>query len=302
MEFINDLESLVVGILSELNSEPSTKEPEFKITESTGMLGAGSTAEVQKIFSNVWRVGIIGDGNCLVHSLLFSTSSSYREQNNATRKMIAVAMREVLNTRIDELKAITDTLYPEIGWMALEESFDNLANSTTSYVNLELGPVIARLYGLNFVATTIAGNKIKPLLITYVDGRFDPALPSALVVYLSGGQALNVGGKTAGETSGGHYEAIVRGTLIDSKFAPDTTYEFAPDDRLIVRIVSSLEKKRAKIVAEAHAVVTKKVESKVESKGKRTTSKKSSSDKANAKSKSRSKSKKAKSKSAAATP
>jgi hypothetical protein len=286
---INDLETLALAILAGYKPH-STKDPEYRITTSTAMLNWNRPVEAQQVAPNMWRIGAIGDGNCMVHSILFAASPSYRQEGNKHRVLIADKFREILNARVDELKDIADAMYAEMGgWTALEESFDILKRYKRSEVNIEIGPVIARLYGLNFLTVQIVGGQMKPYVGTYNDGRFDPALPSVLINYRSW-QIVNLGrgsssssGSRTSSSSGSssesgpvanHYEVIISGVLtpkpiaasskkksrrkkdVTHMFAPGTTYVFRPADPLLAPLMVEFERpgKEAKKEEEAQRI------------------------------------------------
>jgi len=282
-----DLETVVLSILSGYKVH-KTKEPEYRVTTSTRMLSWTKNVEAQQVAPDMWRIGAIGDGNCMVHSLLFAASPSYRQEGNKHRAIIADKFREILNTRIDELKDIADVMYADIGgWEALEESFNILKRYKRSEVNIELGPVIARLYRLNFLTVQIVGGHVTPYVLTYNDGRFDPALPSVLINYRSW-QILNLGRGSLSSSSGSgsssssseagpvanHYEVIISGHPIPTPaaasskkktrrkktvnhiFPPGTTYLFRPADPLLAPLMVEFERpgKEAKKEADAQRI------------------------------------------------
>jgi hypothetical protein len=265
-----DLETVVLSILADYEVH-KTKDPEYRVTTSTRMLSWTKNYEAQEVAPDMWRIGAIGDGNCMVHSILFAASPSYRQEGNKHRVLIADKFREILNSRIDELKAIADVMYANIGgWEALAESFDIMKRYKRSEVNLEMGPVIARLYKLNFLAVNIQGGVLIPQVLTYNDGRFDPSLPSVLINYRSW-QILNLGRGSASSSSGSgssseagpvanHYEVIISGNptpkpvAASSKkktrrkkdvtyvFPPGTTYVFRPADPLLAPLMVEFER------------------------------------------------------------
>ena len=266
-----DLETVVLSILADYEVH-KTKDPEYRVTTSTRMLSWTKNYEAQEVAPDMWRIGAIGDGNCMVHSILFAASPSYRQEGNKHRVLIADKFREILNSRIDELKAIADVMYANIGgWEALAESFDIMKRYKRSEVNLEMGPVIARLYKLNFLAVNIQGGVLIPQVLTYNDGRFDPSLPSVLINYRSW-QILNLGRGSASSSSGSssssseagpvanHYEVIIAGhptpkpaaasskkkthrkKTVNYIFPPGTTYVFRPADPLLAPLMVEFER------------------------------------------------------------
>jgi len=258
VEEMADIESSVLRILSGYKSHPQ-KTPEYSITDSDTMLGWKSPTEIQRLPGSMWRVGAIGDGNCMIHSILFAASPSYQLENNTYRAHIAKQIRHELNSRITELKAIADILYSDIGGaMALDESFEILTAHISSELNLEMGPVICRLYGLNFLGIKVVENTIKPLIATYTDGRYNPDLPSIIVNYRAG-RATNIGEKDAAKPMIGHYESIVLGDVMPksksiSTFVPATTYMFHPGDHQLTPLLTAFERLKQAMGEEALAL------------------------------------------------
>ena len=152
---IPDIETLVIAIVADtpgLNIEPSHYTI-VGLEKSDDMLSWKSPAELQQlIMPPLARVGTVGDGNCMLHSILYATSATYRAHNTKSRSKIADAFCKVLVEREEELKDLADAFFFEIGGaMGLEESFEIL-HGEREEINLELGLLIARLYGYNFLA------------------------------------------------------------------------------------------------------------------------------------------------------
>jgi hypothetical protein len=259
---INNIEALTKAILSGYKSH-TTNKPEYRVTTSTRMLDWTQPTEAQQITPSLWRVGAIGDGNCMVHSLLLAVSKSYRQEDNKYRALIADKFRQVLNARVRELKDIADAMYAEIGgWEALEESFTILKKHKRSEVNLEIGPVIARLYGLNLLAVQIQGGELKPQVITYNDGRYDPALPTVLINYRTWqianfGQAAAVAA-AAGAPVANHYEVIIAGAPVKNhefyRFpSGTTTYQFNHTNPILAPLLVEFERPGKEFRAEEAA-------------------------------------------------
>jgi hypothetical protein len=206
--------------------------------------------------------------------MLFAASPSYRQEGNKHRALIADKFRGVLNSRVGELKALADGMYAEIGgWEALVESFNILTGGVRSEVNIDMGPVIARLYKLNFLAVHVVRGVLTPMVQTYNGGLYDPALPTILVNYrswqivdlrgsVSSSSSSSGSGSGSGSRSGpvaNHYEVIVSGTLqpkpqtaskkesrrkknVTYLFSPDTTYTFRPADPLLAALMVEFER------------------------------------------------------------
>ncbi len=209
--YIPDIESLVIAIAADtpgLKIEPS----HYKLVgadKADDMLSWKSPTELQQlVMPPLARIGTVGDGNCMLHSILYATSATYRAHNTKSRSTIADAFREVLVEREEELKDLADVFFPEIGGAtALEESFEIL-HGDREEINLELGLLIARLYGYNFLAVQVQPDlTMRPVRVTMRNR--DDALPTIAVNYIGGG--LNFGHE--GFQEGGHYEVIISASL-----------------------------------------------------------------------------------------
>jgi hypothetical protein len=212
-----DLESIVSGIVATATRKMIKARQEFEPIDPTSndMLQwedyKHKFAEIQQLEGGFARVGTVGDGNCLLHSLLFATSPTYREYNKAARSYIADHVRNVVVARADEIRDMADVAFVKIGGSgALEESFDILEGKREE-INIELAPLVGRLFGVNLLAVQIrAGMRMHPVCATYL-GR-DPAMPTVLVNYLGGG--LDFGNAAEGFQEGGHYECIFAPHLV----------------------------------------------------------------------------------------
>ena len=170
-------------------------------------------AEIQRLNpSPLMRIGTVGDGNCMLHSILFATSPTYRScTDSEIQSEIADHFRDILNERSDELRDLADIFFADIGGNeALEESFEVLTTPRDE-IDLEMGLLIARLYRYNFLAIQIKSNmSLKPARLTH--RNWDNTLPTILVNYIGGG--LDFGQKGSKFSLGGHYEALLLGALI----------------------------------------------------------------------------------------
>jgi hypothetical protein len=219
---IEDVETLILTIVSARDDldEAPTKYSTVR-SDDDGMLhwpgGRRKYAEFQSLEGyGLGRVGTVGDGNCLLHSLLFLLSPTYRAHDGDSRSEIADAFRDVLKAREAEIRDLADITYAEIGGAsALEESFEILQGDREE-INIELAPLIGRLYGVNLLAVQINPDMtLRPVCATWAG--FDAARPTILVNYLGGG--LDFG--NVGFMEGGHYEAI---------FAPVVTASEEPSE------------------------------------------------------------------------
>lgn len=221
LKTIGDIESLVIAIVSRSSHTLSTTLTQYAAVEPTtdDMLaweGYNSGykrfkySEIQDIPFGLARVGTVGDGNCMLHAILFSLSPTYRAHNMKARSYIAVKFREVLKARMEELRDIADIIYAVIGGAeALEHIFYTLKNSKDSQLDLQMGLLIGRLYNINFLAVQLQKDMtLKPVCETHLG--YDAGLPTILINYQGG--TTNAGGngapKASGFMGGGHYEGI----------------------------------------------------------------------------------------------
>lgn len=171
--------------------------------------------QIQDIGDGLARIGAIGDGNCMVHSLFTAASPTYRRQDMETRQAIADKFRDVLVVRLAELRVIADDIYAEIGGsVAFEESFSQLegaeeanrGGAIRSEIDIALGPVIARLYNFNFLAVRLNDRLEMMPVKQSLYGR-DPSLPTIFIHYMGGATDFGAVDEFGGQ---GHYEVIVR--------------------------------------------------------------------------------------------
>ena len=206
-----DIESLVIMLVAEEDGM-HVAPARYKAAgprKKGGMLSWTYPPEIQPLaLPPLTRVGTVGDGNCMLHSILFATSATYRSHDEDSRSIIADKFREVLIAREEELKDLADAFFPEVGGaMALEESFEIL-HGEREEINLELGLLIARLYGYNFIAVQVQSDlTMRPVRMTMTNR--DEALPTIAVNYLGGGVDFG----RSGFSEGGHYEVIVSAEL-----------------------------------------------------------------------------------------
>jgi hypothetical protein len=164
------------------------------------------------------RVGTIGDGNCLLHSILYLASPTYRAQGPRIRAEIADEFRSLLVDRQDALREHLDLMFADVGGAAaFEESMEVLQQfqpgGPREELPIELGGAIAGLYGLNFLAVQLTEDlTLRPVAQTM--RGFDMERPTLLVNYIGGG--VNIG--NTGFQLGGHYEAMISPVFV----APST--------------------------------------------------------------------------------
>lgn len=207
---INNLESLVVAIVEQSGKRMREADPTYYVKSDADneMLSWAPHTEIQQIPLGLWRIGAIGDGNCMLHSILTALSPTYRRQNKTNRQLIADTWREVLIERVDELKDLADIFYFNIGGAAaIEDSFDIIYEKRDE-LGLDIGPLITRLYEANFLAVQLDSElNVKPACQTRIN--YDPSLPTVVINYLGGG--LDFGNVSFQEN--GHYEVIIRTSM-----------------------------------------------------------------------------------------
>lgn len=226
---INDLEMLMIALIDRSEKRFKTAAESYKLKEpgSNEMLGWKRPIEIQPLMLfDLLRVGTVGDGNCLLHSILFAGSPTYRAQDARSRSALADGFRRVLCDRDFELIEIADTIYgPEIGGAAaLEDDFIDL-HKKRDEMDVMMAPVIAHLFGFNLLAVQLReGMELVPVRTTA--SGFDRERPTILVNYLGGsasspthstlrvsGSGLDFGNAAFADGGAGvfHYEAIIGG-------------------------------------------------------------------------------------------
>jgi hypothetical protein len=210
LEAINDLEALVAAIV-DMHPELEESRHRYRLAKKgtrDGMLSWRNPPELQVLKTRPFvRVGIVGDGNCMLHTILFAMSPTYRKLRYKSQSVIADDFREVLELRMDELEALANVMYVEIGGaVALEDSFAIIPQHREE-IGIELGPVICRLYRCNFLAVRLTESlEFLPVAQTYNEGRFDPSRPTVFVNYMGGEVDFGAGN---GFQENGHYEVII---------------------------------------------------------------------------------------------
>jgi hypothetical protein len=211
---INDIDMLMIALIAGSNKGFKTAAEAYKLIPpgSNEMLGWKRPIEIQPLMLfDLLRVGTVGDGNCLLHSILFACSPTYRAQDARSRSALADAFRRVLCARDFELIEIADSIYgPEIGGAAaLEEDFMDL-HKKRDEMDVMMAPVIAHLFGHNLLAIQLReGMEMVPVRTTA--SGYDRTLPTILVNYLGGG--LDFGNAAFADEGAGvfHYETIIGG-------------------------------------------------------------------------------------------
>jgi len=157
------------------------------------------------------RVAAIGDGNCMLHSFLFATSAIYRSHDNEKRGYIANEWRKQLMAKTEELNEDADIFYADSGGrVVIQETIDELLPEEYIELGIEIGPIIARLYGHNWIAVRLdETGALRPVRQSY--NNFDPAKPTIIIHYLGGG--LDFGQRNQGFRIDGHFETVIYTTI-----------------------------------------------------------------------------------------
>lgn len=217
---IDNLEVLTLAIMESSRKKMGSTPPSYEIMSAEAgadMLRWKGNVQIQDINHGFWRVGAIGDGNCLLHSFMTATSPTYRMQNMTTRQHIVDTFRQVLVARMDDIRDQMDTLYFEIGGAgALEDSLEIITRKRAE-IGLEVAPAIAHLYGFNILAVGIDDLlNWRPFCQT-MQG-FDEEKPTVLIHYMGAG--ANFAEREHGFSEAGHYEVIVRPVMAAAEEAP----------------------------------------------------------------------------------
>jgi hypothetical protein len=173
------------------------------------MLNHKGVNEIQELPLGLKRVSAIGDGNCLLHSFLYSTDPEYRTAAPKQRKTRASNFRSELSTRIDELRADADAFYAEAGGsVVVEESLADLPEDRQE-LGIEIAPLIGRLYGYNVLAVRLDGmGTLRPVRSTW--GHFNEALPTVMIHYVGGGLDF----AQDEFMTDGHYEPVIYSEVV----------------------------------------------------------------------------------------
>ncbi|NDB61343.1 hypothetical protein EB001_23330 [bacterium] len=186
---------------------------------------------------NFKRVAAIGDGNCMLHSFLFATSAIYRSHDNEMRGYIANEWRKELMDKTEELNEDAGIFYAESGGrVIIQETLEELLPKEYTELGIEIGPIIARVYGHNWIAVRLdETGALYPVRQSY--NNFDPAKPTIVIHYLGG--ALDIGQGKKGFRIDGHYESVIHTTISTgnspklSKEASKRTTAKKPKDKII---------------------------------------------------------------------
>jgi hypothetical protein len=214
---MGDVEAFVSNLVETTSRKMTLDKSHYKLdmTSTAGVLPWTPSAEFQPLGDiSMARMGTVGDGNCLLHSILFLLSPTYRAYNATARSYIAREFRDRLVIREAGLREAADAMFAEIGGsLALEESFEILhevgdakKKMPPEELNIEMGMLIARMFGYNFHAVQAQEDgSLQPVCMT-VRNR-DPALPTILVHFIGG--ATNIGAAADAYRASGHYEAVI---------------------------------------------------------------------------------------------
>jgi hypothetical protein len=224
---MENIEEKILYFIGELTGEGEglvdAKHPnKFRTADSdSGMLSWHPTPEIQGLREDgLYRLGTVGDGNCMIHSILTAFSESYRSFDTDSRSLLADKFREYLQEEIDELKDTADILYPEIGGAeGIKDAFENLEDDERTELDMEIGPVIGRFLGFNFLAVQLNDDlSMKPVALT--KRSWTPELPTIIINYIGG--TTNIGGDAASAEfiGSGHYELVMAPVM-----APDMSTE-----------------------------------------------------------------------------
>ena len=237
---IDDLDELVIAIIDRVPDRELSKE-RFRLTKSTtnDMLDWHNPPEIQPLpMKPFYRVGIVGDGNCMLHTILFAMSPTYRRMRHTTQSTVTHQFRKILNRRADYLRVIATEIYPEVGGADFIEEGLEILEQDYEELGIEMGPVICRMYGCNFLAVSLDDDlAIDPVVQTYTGGTFDPSLLTVLVHFMGGSTNM---GRRNGFRLSGHYEVIIGAEpfglcITDTDESNDSNISGSEDKNVTVR-------------------------------------------------------------------
>lgn len=219
---------------------------------SVSMLSWNVPQGIQFLTGRVARVGTIGDGNCLLHAILFATSPAYRTCSQADRGILASQFREYLKAHEDDLRDEADALYTEEGGSEIfDHSFITLhdtASPPPEELDIEMGLFVAAHLDLNFLAVKLTGDPVDPIEAVCLTFKgYDPDRDTIVVNYYGGG--VDFGAVAAGQsfTAGGHYEAVVDAVTMPTKLvAPYKAFAHSKTAAAKKKTTSSGTRKRTK--------------------------------------------------------
>lgn len=202
------MDPVVQDIIKSFTSSYKVVPKEKKVI----MLKWDKTFEIQGLpLEHFKRVAAIGDGNCMLHSFLFATSAIYRSHDNEMRGYLANEWRKQLIAKTEELNYEADIFYADSGRrVVIQETINELLPKGYTELGIEIGPIIARVYGHNWLAMGLdKTGALHPVRQSY--NNFDPSKPTIVIHYLGGG--LDFGQGNQGFRIGGHFETVIHTTI-----------------------------------------------------------------------------------------
>ena len=212
-------DDLVKGMINQY-----LKRPLYLATDPSAltMLSWNQPQGIQFLTDRIARVGTIGDGNCLLHAILFATSPSYRVCSQSDRRILAKQFREYLKAHEDALRDEADALYAEEGGSEIfDHAFITLhdtASPPPEELDIEMGLFVAAHLELNFLAIKLTGDPADPIEAVCLTFKgYEPGRDTIVVNYYGGG--VDFGAAAIGQsfTAGGHYEAVVDAVTMPTK-------------------------------------------------------------------------------------
>ena len=212
-------DDIVKGIINE-----HLKRPLYLAMDPAAltMLSWSQPQGIQFLTDRIARVGTIGDGNCLLHAILFATSPSYRACNQNDRRVLARQFREYLKAHEDALRDEADALYAEEGGSGIfDHTFITLhdtASPPPEELDIEMGLFVAAHLELNFLAVKLTGDPADPMEAVCLTFKgYNPVRDTILVNYYGGGVDFGAAATGQSFTAGGHYEAVVDAVTMPTK-------------------------------------------------------------------------------------
>lgn len=122
----------------------------------------------RSVFQNfdLWTVGVLGDGSCFLHSILYAINAKYRTMNNEDRKKIVMGVRRDLALLFTEevYQSIADGNTAQLGRDNNSFSYDVLKNGLLDYghwFGIEFLQFVSNVFVINIQLVWWRDNKMQ---------------------------------------------------------------------------------------------------------------------------------------------
>jgi hypothetical protein len=198
---MNAYEDFITALAVELNLTIQQNEIPLSRTKIRDVHSSNGTSFEFGMVDNEnigdWEiVSTIGDGSCLLHSILYLLSNVYRHLSRNDKENLVARLRQLLPTMINSLDQgdITDL------------------NTSGRWLSDTTGEKIARFFGFNIIIIRFSENNNGDAIPIITTSSSTHNLPNIIIA--------NKGGKVGTADSGNHYESIVRPRQPNSYVSP----------------------------------------------------------------------------------